>query len=427
MNKNNEIHIEEIQEILEKPPLWLIRWGITIIALIILFVYFISAFIKYPDVVEGEVILTTSNPPIKLSAKSNGMIKKILKKETDVVKKGDFVAEIQSSVAIEDIDKLNSFLKEVKKSLNERYFLSDPLDSNRNFGELQLSYNQLIKTMFQYQLVISDDYYENMINQTNEQIERYKSLRNITEEQFTVSQKELENMNKKYDVNKILYEKDGISKHELYSFESELNSKKMITKDIQKLITQQSISITDLELQKLNKEKEWSDNKNSLVVEIKSQIDKIEAEIELWEQQYVIVAPIDGKLLFLSELFENKTVSSEEDLMAIIPQNELYVGQMQISTKGRGNVKRGQKVLMSLENYPSNDFGKLEGKVLNVSQIPNDQMYRVNIVLSNPLITTYKKPIKYMPEMSGSGEIITEDVSVLQRFFHKFKNLTSEL
>jgi len=71
-----ELRSEEVQDILTKVPNWMIRWGTFLIFGIILLLLFTSWFIRYPDVVTSEIIITTNTPPEKLVAKVNGKFKR---------------------------------------------------------------------------------------------------------------------------------------------------------------------------------------------------------------------------------------------------------------------------------------------------------------------------------------------------------------
>lgn len=50
-NPTDNLHLrsEEVQEIIATPPAWLVRWGITIVFILICLVLFLSFLIKYPD------------------------------------------------------------------------------------------------------------------------------------------------------------------------------------------------------------------------------------------------------------------------------------------------------------------------------------------------------------------------------------------
>jgi len=75
-----ELRSEEVQGILTKVPHWMIRWGTVLIFAILFMLFFVSWFIKYPDVVNTEIAITTNILPKKIVSKSFGRIEVILAK-----------------------------------------------------------------------------------------------------------------------------------------------------------------------------------------------------------------------------------------------------------------------------------------------------------------------------------------------------------
>ena len=68
---------EEITEIMGIPPKWLIRWGITIIFIVIAVVFIGSAFFRYPDIVTAQTTITSENPVSIIVSKANVKLTKI--------------------------------------------------------------------------------------------------------------------------------------------------------------------------------------------------------------------------------------------------------------------------------------------------------------------------------------------------------------
>ena len=78
---------------------------------------------------------------------------------------------------------------------------------------------------------------------------------------------------------------------------------------------------------------------------------------------------------------------------------------------------------MRMDNFPANEYGQLRGTVSKIALIPNEEKYLVEVKLSHGLTSTYNKILTYTPEMSGQADIITEDLSVLERIFNQFREL----
>ena len=86
-NQDIEIRSEEVQEILSHVPNWMIRWGNTLFFGLIVMLLFISWFVKYPDVISTQVMVTTSFPPEKIYAKSSGQFETFLTNDEKNVSK----------------------------------------------------------------------------------------------------------------------------------------------------------------------------------------------------------------------------------------------------------------------------------------------------------------------------------------------------
>jgi hypothetical protein len=66
------------------------------------------------------------------------------------------------------------------------------------------------------------------------------------------------------------------------------------------------------------------------------------------------------------------------------------------------------------------------GAIDNISLIPDQEgFYRVDVNLPETLITSYNEEIEFKQEMTGTAEIITEDLRLLERFFYQFKELVN--
>lgn len=92
---NLELSSENVQDILTQPPHWMIRWGNTVIFIILLMVLFMSYIIKYPEFIPASIVVTYKNPPEKLEARTNSKIEKILVKDHQSVNKNQVMMVLQ--------------------------------------------------------------------------------------------------------------------------------------------------------------------------------------------------------------------------------------------------------------------------------------------------------------------------------------------
>ena len=101
--KEIELRCEEVQEVMNRIPPAILRYGIIVISSIIMLLLAGSATFSYPDTVCTEFTLTTHIPPVYLPSKEGGRIEHIYVTNGQMVKKGDYVAVMENMARTEDI------------------------------------------------------------------------------------------------------------------------------------------------------------------------------------------------------------------------------------------------------------------------------------------------------------------------------------
>ena len=148
-------------------------------------------------------------------------------------------------------------------------------------------------------------------------------------------------------------------------------------------------------------------------------------KIDQWEHEYIIKADYEGNVVFVKKEKQNQKIEQGELIFSILPtSNQEYVGELRVPSQNLGKIKEGQKVNIKLDNYPDDEFGVLQGRISNVSWVPDGAGdYLVEVELSKNLITSYGKRIDFKYEMKGTAEVVTEDLRFLERVFSQFKNI----
>ncbi|AEW86716.1 HlyD family efflux transporter periplasmic adaptor subunit [Flavobacterium columnare] len=89
-----------------------------------------------------------------------------------------------------------------------------------------------------------------------------------------------------------------------------------------------------------------------------------------------------------------------------------------------GKIKVAQKVNIRLTNYPDREFGILQGKISNISLVPDKEgNIIIDVILPQGMQTSYQKQIPFQQEMRGSAEIITEDLRLIERILYQFREI----
>jgi len=87
-----QMHTDEIQEIIGSPPSWLLQWGITIFLVILVGILSLSAIISYPDVISAQLKIRSVQQPVTISCSQTGRLLKVLVRNNDIVKEKQALA-----------------------------------------------------------------------------------------------------------------------------------------------------------------------------------------------------------------------------------------------------------------------------------------------------------------------------------------------
>ena len=140
-NKEIDLRSEEVQEVMGQIPGWIVRWGITILFIVVLALLVGSYFFTYPDMVETEMTLTSRDPVVEVVARSSGKISELYVSNGQEVKSGAPLAVIENAAKTDDVFRLKKLLaryKEEPERLN--YYL---LQDMWLLGDIQSAYMSL--------------------------------------------------------------------------------------------------------------------------------------------------------------------------------------------------------------------------------------------------------------------------------------------
>lgn len=428
-DRTSEIRSDEVQEIMSFVPHWMIRWGITVMFLLMVILIGISWMVKYPDVIKGTAVITTEKPPVKLVCKTNGPLLQLYVKDGEQVTQGARIGEIENSLNQTAIVHLQHLSDTIDKYLGSTHVITlPPVDTILVFGEFQPQYNQLIQTLQKYNELIANPYYASKQVILRQQIAHYEDLITISSNQLDLVKSELKNAYEKYKVQNQLYLDSVISRLTFLDQQALYTQKKQGVEDLKKSFVQTNITLTSYQDQYNDLEYNHLENLRELKEQILSSVKSVHNFINSWQMNYVLTAPNSGEVSYLSNWTEDQFILSGTELFAILPPHNQYVAYVKIPVQGFGKLKEGQRVNISLNNYPSHEYGLLKGTVIELGELPQiskegDSYYLIKVSLPQDLKSTYHKQFAYSPEMSGVADVITEDLKLAERVFNQFKKV----
>jgi len=416
-----ELRSTEVQEILSRPPKWIIRWGITIIFFVISVVIIGSWFFKYPDIIGAPVTLTTENPPAPVVAKTNGKIQNLFVSDNEKVTNGEILVVLENPGDYKSVQELTNYLEVFKDNFEHPKEYRLPMQ-NFELGEIQSYYSNFYRYLDEYNKIIKLNYYQKKIELYRVELKRYDHYLSNLKTQNQILQEELVLSKKQFHRDSLLFVQELMSESEYEKSKSAFLSKSYNYEQNNVSVSNVAIQIENLnqnilELQ-LQKEKQLSDQE----IVIWEVFDNLLSAIETWKHKYVLKSPTNGIVTFNQFWNENQTVKAGETVMIVIPEYEgEIIGKMKLDFQGAGKVKVGQQANIQFANYPYMEFGMVRGVVTSISLAPNNNFYTAQIELPLGLKTFYGMNLDFKQEMQGQAEIITEDMRLLERIIRPLR------
>ena len=423
---------EEIQDIIERMPqnsgrivLWIII-GLTVLLLLFGWI------IKYPEVSVGSITISANISPVKLVSKTSGKLILLNHRTNEIVKEGEIFALIESSADLRDILTIDSLLKNLdpQKPL-EKVELSQ-FPRNLNLGEMTDTYYRFLNALeLTIQFPANQNYQfqkeENKlsIQSQNDILSQLDSLRLIKEKtKRTITNLLLKDSLQYYQIKGIAETELDKTKLEYYnSLENSLSIQKDITS------TRNQVKTLNNKHKQLTLDQQNYEQKTA--IELISSCGGLKYGIRQWLLNYTFKAPFNGKLEFLDFWKQNDFIESGKELFSILPQKNYLVGNVYLPVSGAGKVKIGQHVNIKLDNFPSGQYGIIDGNVksvsllagkkINISESQTTNAYLVTIELPNSLTTNYGTNLGFQYELKGVAEIITDKRRLIERLFDNLK------
>ncbi|NBB76290.1 MAG: biotin/lipoyl-binding protein, partial [Bacteroidetes bacterium] len=135
-----DVRSEEVQEIIGRPPHWLIRWGITAFFGVLALVLLSATVIKYPEVIEAPLRLTAVNAPKSLESRISGKLVRITVESNKYVKEGEVLAWLESTANHSEVLHLSETVMQMKDQLltgNHQRLSNVDIEQFTNLGEVQ--------------------------------------------------------------------------------------------------------------------------------------------------------------------------------------------------------------------------------------------------------------------------------------------------
>ncbi|MBK7407602.1 MAG: HlyD family efflux transporter periplasmic adaptor subunit [Saprospirales bacterium] len=419
-----ELHSEEVQEILSTPPSWMVQWGTALVFIILAALVALGYWFKYPESVVAPLTITTLQPPIPVYSPRGGYIDRLVVADGDSVAENAILAVMSNTANLEDVIRLEEALQKLQ-GFDEEALVAFKPDPNLRLGELQDDYKAFVQFYQEFSFKQSSTFDQRAIRRYRDQIvELDKAItalnselrnaiqaRDLAQTQFKAlhyaySGKTPQELKELQEANSLLLEKDS----DINRLKADIANKKKekAAINLQKLAIQEGSS---------------SSSGTSRYQILLQTLNSLQTKVDQWKQHNLLLAPASGIVTYYQVLLsERAPVKEGSSVMAILPVQigdmEL-IGLMQLPVAQSGKVQPGQRVLIKLDGFPFQEFGIVDGRVEDKALLPENGAYSVRVVLPNGLHTSFDSELPFRQQMLAKGEIIIQDKRLLQRLLEK--------
>lgn len=426
--KKIELRSGEVQEILGGVPSGMVRYGIYLFAAIFALIIVFSFIFSYPDILRSNIVVTTENPPATLVARATGKIDKLFVKDREKVSVGKIIALIENPANYTDLLRVEGIIVAVQADFDTLNFSNNiRFSKSLQLGSVQEFYSMFLTKYDELKEFNQRNYYTLKEESYREQLKNANILYDRLWEQKQAIDREYQIKKTNYERQKKLLAGEFVSSTVLEKAESEMLSKKSELDGLRSDLALQKIAIGELDQRIIENDKEFHDFKIQYESAVLEAFNNLKSEVSSWFLTYVMRSPIEGTVSFNNFYAENQNVSEGDRAFTIVPDDVgRVIGKVELPVRGSGKVKVGFDVNVKFDNYPYMEFGLVRGKVKNVSLVPENNFYMVEVEFPNGLVTNYDNDLQMQNQLMGQAEIITEDLRLVQRFFNPLKALWKE-
>ncbi|NIG56555.1 hypothetical protein [Chitinophaga sp. Cy-1792] len=415
---------EPIREIMGRPPRWIIRYGNTFFLFFFVIIIALSATIKYPETVNSSAVLISTNAPKPVVVNMSGKLVKLCVENNQNIKKGDIIGFVESLANHAQILNLSKTVDSISFFLRENDYenvIFQLSNTHMTLGELQQSYQVFQQACMEFKGYLSDGYYlkkKNILyNELGNLIEDRKKLG----DQKKLQEEDLALTNKTFALNEELKNEKVISELEYRNEKSKLINKQLVLPKTLSSIINNDNSQNDKKKEILELENKISQQKTVF----QSAVNTLKSQLDDWKKKYLIISPLDGNIVFSTFLQENQQLKANDVIGYINAGNIQFFVETHIPQLNFGKVETGQNVILKFQAYPFQEYGFVNGKVDYITQIATDSGYLSRIILPNGLTTISGKKIIYKDRLVAQAEIVTKDLTLLERFYYSIVSKAS--
>lgn len=424
VHKNFSERSEISQEIISRKPGFYEKWALLVFVIILLALTACTWFIKYPDIIQANAILTSSNAPKEIISRQSGKLTALFVKNNQQVKQGEIVGWLESNADTKEVIELAESLDSSIQLLKQSDAKALAKLFNKQFsglGELQASYQTFIASLLQFDDYLVNGFYFRRKNMLLNDIVALQNMHRIASAQRKLTVEDNALAQKTFEMNKKLFEQKVISAEEYRQAQSILLNK-------QRSVPQADANIISQQTQIRDKQKEIDQLTHDILQQqltFEQALQTLKSNVDEWLKNYTLQAPTDGFVVFALPLQQNQFIETGRLLGYVNPLDSKYYAEIKLPQNNFGKVDTGMKVQLRFDAYPYQEAGFVGATLNYVSNVAVDSAFIGTARLDKGLQTNQGKTLQYRNGFKAQALIITKDMRLLERLYYSIVKATS--
>lgn len=421
-NKNtNSLPSAEVEEIMGQIPPAILRYGLSVFMLVLIMLTSLAWFIRYPDTLQGEALLTSSNPPASIISRMDGKIISLEVSDSTEVDSGQILIVLGSEVSLDDIRAWKTYLLGLNSAIrNDSLWLIPNMPEPRvlNISVLQspaAAVNAHWKTycdLLQRESSFDQDKAESLHRRILELQDLISSLKR----QIALLREEGKLTRNDYRRDSLIARGGGIAPVDLDASRKKVLQHKMELENTRARLAEVVIRKGEYDQQLSDFLSEAQKGMHTALRDLHESVGEALAACAGWEETHIYRSPIRGSVSLNAYWSKGQEVKSGDVMMNILPlaPGEL-IAKLRLPLRGSGRLEKGAEVSISLDDFPPMEYGIIAGRVTRISAIPDGGFLSVDAELTEGLLSSYGKKLEFRGSLSGKAEVRTKDARLLER------------
>ena len=406
----------EIEEIIGSPARWLTLHGPWLLSLLIAALTVLAALYQYPTTVEGELLLTTVDPPRQLKARQGLEVQRLLVSDGQEVEAGQtLLVAKRGGAKWEHVQYLDDQLISVD-SANLDQLSALQIPPTLTLGELRLPVfefqdrQELYRTLSAQRLEkYTTPELRNLIARSELEVRDLQAQESLLQSAFDLAREQLEQENQLADNGVQYTERINAARRRVDRAEEALQSNYSDLRSARFAI----------EMMRNQIDAYRSGRRGSIeqaALQLTRAYDDLLQAVAKWSRDYTTVSPVTGQVVLSPAVNEDSYVPEGELLATVFPLDAgSTVGRLEVDVRGSGRVARGQRVLIDFPKWPALEYGSVTGAVTEIGLVPVDGKLPVVVTFPDGLVTNKGYTIGAEPYLQGNATIVIDKRPLIRR------------